>query len=109
MGNVKKRKAEKAKDELKRIKYEKLKYCVKRSSILGNPLAGGRLLREFGVVDPEMPVESWTAGLRQRGEVSFLPGQELNPDAPSISSLLVEGGDKADRLGLAYAGMFSPC
>lgn len=62
-------------------------------------------MREFGVVDPEMPVESWTAGLRQRGEVSFAPGNEQNPDASSISCLLVEGGDEAAGLGMAFAGM----
>lgn len=84
----------------------KLKWCVKRSSLLAHPLAGGRLLREFGVVDPEMPVESWTAGLRNKGEVSFSPGNEQNPDAPSISCLLVEGGDEAAGLGMAFAGMF---
>jgi hypothetical protein len=52
-----------------------------------------------------VPVESWTAGLRQKGEVSFLPGREQEPDAPSISCLLVEGGDEAAGLGMAYAGV----
>lgn len=104
-GNVKKRKAKKAQAQEKRKRQEILKGCIKRSSLLAHPLAGGRLLREFGVVDPEMPVESWTAGLRQKGEVSFLPGQEQDPDPPSISCLLVEGGDEAAGLGMAYAGI----
>lgn len=68
-------------------------------------MVGGRLLREFGVVEPETPVESWTAGLRHRGEVSFLPGREQEPDAPSISCLLVEGGHEAAGLGMAYAAV----
>ncbi|KAJ0124902.1 myocyte-specific enhancer factor 2d [Diaporthe amygdali] len=104
-GNVKKRKAEKAQAQQKRKRQEKLKGCIKRSSLLAHPLAGGRLAREFGVVDPELPVESWTAGLRQRGEVSFWPGQEQSPDAPNISCLLVEGGDEEAGLGMVYAAV----
>lgn len=107
-GNVNKRKAKKVEAQQKRKREEKLKWCLKRSSLLSDPLTGGRLLREFGVVDPEMPVESWTAGLRQRGEVSFLPGQERDPDAPGISCLLVEGGDEAAGVGMVYAGVFLP-
>lgn len=68
-------------------------------------MVGGRLLREFGVVEQETPVESWTTGLRQKGEVSFLPGREQQPDAPSISCLLVEGGEEAAGLGMAYAAI----
>jgi hypothetical protein len=64
-------------------------------------------VREFGVVDPEVPVESWTAGLRQKGEVSFSPGREQDADAPSISCLLVEPGDEAAGLGMAYAATYS--
>ncbi|POS77779.1 hypothetical protein DHEL01_v203825 [Diaporthe helianthi] len=104
-GNVKKRKAEKAQAQQKRKRQEKLKGCIKRSAVLAHPLAGGRLLRESGVVDPETPVEGWTAGLRQKGEVSFLPGREHQPDAPSISCLLVEGGDEAAGLGMTYAAV----
>ncbi|KAI3398774.1 hypothetical protein diail_8641 [Diaporthe ilicicola] len=104
-GNVKKRKAEKAQAQQKRKRQDKLKACIKRSSLLAHPLTGGRLARELGVVDPELPVESWLAALCHKGEVSFWPGQEQNPDAPSISCLLVEGGDEADGLGMAYAAI----
>ncbi|KAG6360049.1 hypothetical protein INS49_011105 [Diaporthe citri] len=101
-GNVKKRKAKKVQAQEKRKRQERLKGCIKRSSLLAHPLVGGRLLREFGVVDPEMPVESWTAGLRQKGEVSFLPGQEQDPGAPSVSCLLVEGGIDRRQLQCSY-------
>lgn len=104
-GNVKKRKAEKAQAQQKRKRQEKLKGCIKRSGLLAHPLTGARLAREFGRVYPELPVESWCAGLRQKGEVSFWPGQEQNPHAPSISCLVVEGGDEAAGLGMAYAGV----
>ncbi|KAG8164367.1 hypothetical protein KVR01_006285 [Diaporthe batatas] len=104
-GNVKKRKAEKAQAQQKRKRQDKLKGCIKPSAVLAHPLVGGRLRREFGVVDYETPVESWAAGLRQKGEVSFLPGRERQPDPPSISCLLVEGGDEAAGLGMAYAAV----
>lgn len=44
--------------------------------------------------------------MRHKGELSFLPGEEQNPDAPGISCLLVEGGDEAAGLGMAYTGVF---
>ncbi|KUI73832.1 hypothetical protein VM1G_09388 [Cytospora mali] len=101
--NVKKRKAKQqlAVQEQKRL--EKTKNLIKRSSVLAHPQVGGRLLREFGVVDPELPVASWAAGLREKGGICFLPGQEWMEDARNISCMLIDGEDEASGLGAVYA------
>lgn len=58
-------------------------------------------MREFGVVDPELPVESWTAGLRDKGEVSFLDPR--TEDGYTIPCLLINGDDQGSGMGVVYA------
>ncbi|ROW03991.1 hypothetical protein VSDG_00849 [Cytospora chrysosperma] len=101
--NVKKRKADKQLAVREQKRQEKTKGLIKRSGALAHPQTGGRLVREFGVVDPELPVASWAAGLREKGGICFLPGQEWREDAPNISCMLINGEDEASGLGAAYA------
>ncbi|ROW06556.1 hypothetical protein VMCG_04315 [Cytospora schulzeri] len=101
--NVKKRKAEKQLAVREQKRQEKTKGLIKRSGALAHPQTGGRLVREFGVVDPELPVAGWAAGLRERGSICFLPGQEWREDARDISCMLINGEDEASGLGAAYA------
>lgn len=100
--SVKKRKAEKelAKQEKKR--QERTKDLIKRSPALAHPQTGGRLVREFGIIDPELPVESWAAGLRERGEVCLLQHRRSD-DTPNMSCMIINGDDEASGLGVVYA------
>lgn len=105
--NVKKRKAEKQIAVREQKRMEKTMGLIKRSGVLAHPQTGGRLTREFGIVDPELPVASWAAGLREKGGICFLPGQEWREDARNISCMIINGDDQASGLGTAYASKFS--
>ncbi|KAK7748075.1 hypothetical protein SLS53_001327 [Cytospora paraplurivora] len=100
--SVKKRKAEKELAKQQKKRQERTKDLIKRSSALAHPQTGGRLVREFGIVDPELPVESWAAGLRERGEIRFVMHRRSD-DRPNISCMIINGDDEASGLGAAYA------
>lgn len=103
--NVKKRKIEEQKAERARKRQEKTKDLIKRASVLRNPITGGRLVREFGVVDRELPVESWTAGLRDKGGISF---DMRRNDRHIIKHMIVNGDDTRSGMGVVYASMSGP-
>ena len=111
--NVKKRKAEKDAATKERKRQEKTKNLIKRSSSLAHAQTGSRLAREFGVVDPDMLVENWTAGLREKGQICFLEDRNflgsrgLTTDTPNISCMFVNGDDKESRLGTIYTSKSS--
>lgn len=104
--NVKKRKAEKQMAVREQKRMEKTMGLIKRSGVLSQPQTGGRLIREFGVVDPELPVASWAAGLREKGDICFLPEQEWREDARNISCMIINGDDQSSGMGAAYASRF---
>lgn len=56
-------------------------------------------MREFGVLDPELPVQTWTSGLREKGEIPFSSDQ----NAPALSCMLVNGDDQQSGMGVVYA------
>lgn len=105
--NVRKRKAEAAVAAVAAKRQEMLKTHIRRAAVLDHPLVGARLLREFGVVNNEMPVESWTSGLRDKGAISFHDDHDDpdNPSAMALSSILVNGDDQRSGMGIVYAGM----
>lgn len=97
--NVKKRKFEEKKATASRKRQEKTKHQIKRASLFGDPLSGARLLREFGSLDLELPVKTWTSGLREKGDVPLA----LYPDDASIPSMLVNGDDEWSGMGVVLA------
>lgn len=97
--NVKKRKFEERMAFASRKRNEKLRNQIKRASLFGNPLSGGRLLREFGVLDLELPAREWTRGLREKGDIPLT----LNPRDASIPSMLVNGDDRWSGMGVVLA------
>lgn len=105
--NVKKRKIAEHKADHARKRQEKTKHLIKRSSALRKSMTGRRLLCETGVVDPELPLESWAAGLRDKDFIYFAGGSGDHGFDPfsDISRIMVNGDDTRSGLGVVYAGM----
>lgn len=104
--NVKKRKIEELKADDTRKRHDQTKDLIKRASVLRNPVTGGRLLREFGRADPELPVESWTSGLRDKGGIDFAPNAGPN-DHRMVTRMCIDGADTRSGLGVVYASTSS--
>lgn len=97
-----------AKEARRRLKMREGR--IRRSDLLSSqPLTGGRLIREFGVVDYELPIRSWAGGLRERGEISFSHGAHgvERQTSPNLPCFYVDGSDHKSGLGVAYASMAS--
>lgn len=100
--NVKKRKIEEQKAQEARKRHDKTKHLIKRASVLHNTLAGRRMVREFGQVDPGLVVESWSSALRDRGGIDFSPDAEPD-DTRMVTQMLINGDDTRSGLGVVYA------
>lgn len=100
--NVKKRKIEEQKADDARKRHDQTKHLIKRATVLRNTLAGGRLVREFGQVDPELPVDSWTSALRDKGGIDFLPNSDPDDWRP-VTQMFINGDDASSGLGVVYA------
>lgn len=100
--NVRKRKAEAQVVTAAAKRLERFEGHIRRAAVLDHPHVGARLVREFGVVDSELPVKTWTRGLRDKGAVPI----SEDPDAPAIPCMLVNGDDKQSGMGVVYAGMY---
>lgn len=103
--SVKKRKMDEQKADDARKRRAQTAHLIKRAHVLrSNPLTltGGRLLRELGHVDPEMPVQGWASALRPKGSIDFGPyNRHYAPCA--IASIYVDGDDTDSGLGVVYA------
>lgn len=83
-----------------RKRKERLSNHIKRAPVLADPMTGGRLLHETGVVyDPELPNKCWLAGLQDRGSVAL-----GNAQGPSLDCMLVNGDDTKSGMAVVFGG-----
>ncbi|KAJ5009428.1 hypothetical protein K4K57_008835 [Colletotrichum sp. SAR 10_99] len=117
--SVKRRKVKHREAEAVAARQERLKRHIVRSAVLRDPLLGGFLEAELGVVKRErkirsgggggssfgvndVPAAAWARGLTDKGDVPFVPSFATGR-FPNIPCFWVSGHDDKTGLGVAYA------
>lgn len=117
--SVKRRKVKHREAEAVAARQERLKRHIVRSAVLRDPLLGGFLEAELGVVKRErkirsgggggssfgvndVPAAAWAKGLTDKGDVPFVPSFATGR-FPNIPCFWVSGHDDKTGLGVAYA------
>ncbi|KAI8159107.1 hypothetical protein K4K49_007726 [Colletotrichum sp. SAR 10_70] len=117
--SVKRRKVKHSEAEAVAARQERLKRHIVRSAVLRDPLLGGFLEAELGVVKRErkirsgggggssfgvndVPAAAWARGLTDKGDVPFVPSFATGR-FPNIPCFWVSGHDDKTGLGVAYA------